>query len=247
MSAAYRLQLRAVHGEPQALAALQAGRDAGLGEAEGAHCPSIVPPAAAPRAPPGAAPPARSEARPGRRPEAVGRVAAVKLIHTADWHLGRLFFGLHLTADQEHVLDQLVDLVADVRPHAVLLAGDIYDRAVPPTDAVALLDDVLERVVLGLGVPVVIIAGNHDSPERLGFASALLRERGLPVGGPPRQPRSRAARRARRGARARAAVRRARRGAPSTTTRTCTTSRRCRRAAWRRRGRRPPPAPARCW
>jgi DNA repair protein SbcD/Mre11 len=115
----------------------------------------------------------------------------VKLIHTADWHLGRLFFGLHLTADQEHVLAQFVDLVADVRPHAVLLAGDVYDRAVPPPEAVALLGDVLERVVLGLGVPVVMIAGNHDSPDRLGFAAALLRERGLVVAGPlGRQPAS---------------------------------------------------------
>jgi DNA repair protein SbcD/Mre11 len=113
----------------------------------------------------------------------------VKLIHTADWHLGRLFFGLHLTADQEYVLAQFVDLVADVRPHAVLLAGDVYDRAVPPPEAVALLGDVLERVVLGLGVPVVMIAGNHDSPDRLGFAAALLRERGLVVAGPlGRQP-----------------------------------------------------------
>jgi exonuclease SbcD len=108
----------------------------------------------------------------------------VKLIHTADWHLGRLFHGLHLTRDQEHVLDQFVQLVADVRPDAVLIAGDVYDRAVPPTEAVALLDDVLERIVLSLGVPVVTVAGNHDSPDRLGFASALLRERGLLVAGP---------------------------------------------------------------
>jgi exonuclease SbcD len=108
----------------------------------------------------------------------------VKLIHTADWHLGRLFFGLHLTDDQEYVLEQLVDLIGEVRPQAVLVAGDVYDRAVPPTEAVALLGDLFERVVLGLGVPVAMIAGNHDSPDRLGFASALLRERGLLVAGP---------------------------------------------------------------
>jgi len=113
----------------------------------------------------------------------------VRLVHSADWHLGRLFFGLHLTADQEYVLGQFVDLVADVRPQAVVVAGDVYDRAVPPTEAVALLDDVLEQIVLGLGVPTVIVAGNHDSPDRLGFASGLLRERGLLVAGPlARQP-----------------------------------------------------------
>lgn len=56
----------------------------------------------------------------------------MRLIHTADWHLGRLLHNVRLTRDQETVLTQLIDLVADVRPAAVLLAGDIYDRAVPP-------------------------------------------------------------------------------------------------------------------
>ena len=103
----------------------------------------------------------------------------MKLIHTADWHLGRLFHNVHLTRDQEHVLEQLVALVADVRPAAVLVAGDLYDRAVPPTEAVDLLDRVFTEIVDGLGVPVIAIAGNHDSAVRVGFASALLRERGL--------------------------------------------------------------------
>ncbi len=108
-----------------------------------------------------------------------GSVAAMKLIHTADWHLGRLFHNVHLTRDQEHVLRQLVALVADVRPAAVIVAGDLYDRAVPPTEAVELLDHVLTEIVDGLGVPVIAIAGNHDSAVRVGFASSLLRQRGL--------------------------------------------------------------------
>jgi exonuclease SbcD len=103
----------------------------------------------------------------------------MKLIHTADWHLGRLFHNVHLTRDQEHVLRQLVTLVADVRPAAVLVAGDLYDRAVPPTEAVKLLGDVLTEIVDGLGVPVIAVAGNHDSAVRVGFAASLLRERGL--------------------------------------------------------------------
>jgi exonuclease SbcD len=107
----------------------------------------------------------------------------MRLIHTADWHLGRLFHNVHLTRDQEHVLEQLVALVAEVRPAAVLVAGDIYDRAVPPTEAVELLDQVLAEIVLGLGVPLLAIAGNHDSAARVGFASALLRERGLHIAG----------------------------------------------------------------
>ena len=103
----------------------------------------------------------------------------MRLIHTADWHLGRLFHNVHLTRDQEHVLEQLVALVAEVKPAAVLIAGDLYDRAVPPTEAVELLDYVLTEIVVGQGVPVVAIAGNHDSAVRLGFAASLLRERGL--------------------------------------------------------------------
>ncbi|HMK91901.1 MAG TPA: exonuclease subunit SbcD, partial [Thermoleophilia bacterium] len=108
----------------------------------------------------------------------------MRFIHSADWHLGRLFHTVHLTADQEHVLGQFVDLVADVRPTAVLVAGDIYDRSVPPPEAVELLDDVLQRIVRGLGVPVVLIAGNHDSPTRLGFGSRLLADEGLHIAGP---------------------------------------------------------------
>lgn len=108
---------------------------------------------------------------------------SLRFIHTADWHLGRLFHGVHLTEDQAHVLDQLVDLVREARADALLVAGDIYDRSVPPPEAVALLDDVLSRIVLELGVPVVLIAGNHDSPERLGFGARLLAGRGFHVRG----------------------------------------------------------------
>jgi DNA repair protein SbcD/Mre11 len=107
----------------------------------------------------------------------------MRLIHTADWHLGRLFHGRRLTGDQAVVLEKLIELVAEVRPAVVLVAGDLYDRAVPPIEAVELLDHVLSEIVLGLGVPVVAIAGNHDSAERIGFGAALYRERGLLVAG----------------------------------------------------------------
>src|SRR4051812_14967732 len=107
----------------------------------------------------------------------------MRFIHTADWHLGRLFHGVHLTDDQAHVLDQLVELAREARPDVILVAGDIYDRAVPPPDAVDLLDDVLSRLVIDLEIPVVLIAGNHDSPGRLNFASRLLAGRRLYVTG----------------------------------------------------------------
>ena len=107
----------------------------------------------------------------------------MRFIHTADWHLGRLFHGLHLTDDQAFVLEQLIDLVRDARPDAVIVAGDIYDRAVPPPEAVDLLDQVLSRLVIDLDVPVILIAGNHDSPGRLNFGARLLAGRRLYVTG----------------------------------------------------------------
>lgn len=107
----------------------------------------------------------------------------MRFIHTADWHLGRLFHGVHLTDDQAHVLRQLVDLVRDAKPDAIIIAGDVYDRAVPPPEAVELLDEILSRLIIDLKVPVLVIAGNHDSPGRLNFGSRLLAERRLFVTG----------------------------------------------------------------
>ena len=107
----------------------------------------------------------------------------MRFIHTADWHLGRVFLGVHLTDDQAHLLDQFVDLARSAKPDAVIIAGDVYDRAVPPLEAVALLDDVLCRLVLDVGTRVVLIAGNHDGPERLSFGSRLLGRQNLHVVG----------------------------------------------------------------
>lgn len=103
----------------------------------------------------------------------------MRILHTADWHLGRSFFGVLLTEDQARVLEQLVTLIRDWKPHVVVVAGDVYDRAAPPAEAVALLSETLSRIVLDLKVPVIMIAGNHDSPERLQYASPLLAREGL--------------------------------------------------------------------
>lgn len=103
----------------------------------------------------------------------------MRFIHTADWHLGRIFYGQHLTSDQHYLLQQLSSIIKDFAADALLVAGDIFDRAVPPPEAVALLNDFLSRVVLELKVPVIAIAGNHDSPDRLSFGSRLFREQGL--------------------------------------------------------------------
>ena len=105
----------------------------------------------------------------------------MRFLHTSDWHLGRLFHGVHLTEDQAYVLEQLVVLAKEAKVDAVLVAGDIYDRAVPPAEAVELLNEVLQKLVLECALPTVLIAGNHDSPERLAFGSRLLDASGIHI------------------------------------------------------------------
>jgi len=107
----------------------------------------------------------------------------MRFLHTADWHLGRSFHQASLVEDQAHVLNQLVELAIRERLDAVVIAGDVYDRAVPPADAVVLLDDVLARLVLGAGIRVVLIAGNHDSPDRVGFGGRVAENQGLAMRG----------------------------------------------------------------
>ena len=103
----------------------------------------------------------------------------MKFIHTADWHLGKLVQGVYMTEDQRHVLQQLIAAVEEEKPDAVIIAGDLYDRGVPPTEAVDLLDETLERIVVELRTPVLAIAGNHDSPDRLDFATRIMEGQGL--------------------------------------------------------------------
>jgi exonuclease SbcD len=111
----------------------------------------------------------------------------MKLFHTADWHLGKLVHGVYMTEDQRYVLDQLIEAIRVEKPDAVIIAGDLYDRGVPPTDAVELLDRTLKTIVADLGVPVLAIAGNHDSPDRIGFGSALMQAQGLHLAGQLKQ------------------------------------------------------------
>lgn len=105
----------------------------------------------------------------------------MRILHTSDWHLGKLFHAVNLIDDQRHALEQILAMVRDEKPDAVVVAGDIYDRSVPPADAVALLDWVLTELVLGLRTPTIVIAGNHDSADRLHFGSRLLDRNGLHV------------------------------------------------------------------
>jgi len=107
---------------------------------------------------------------------------ALRLLHTSDWHLGRTFHEASLHEDQAWVLERLIAALGETRPDALVVAGDLYDRAVPPHEAVRLLDETLTRVA-DLGIPVVAIAGNHDSPERLSFGARLLERGGVHLRG----------------------------------------------------------------
>lgn len=107
----------------------------------------------------------------------------MRFIHTADWHLGRIFHGMHFTSDQAYLLQSLELLLKEVKPHAYVISGDIYDRSVPPPEAVELLSSHLERVTRDLGIPVIMIAGNHDGAERLNFCSGMMSLSGLHISG----------------------------------------------------------------
>jgi exonuclease SbcD len=102
----------------------------------------------------------------------------MRLLHTSDWHLGRSFHGVGMLEAQRAFIDQLVAVVRDEAVDVVLIAGDVYDRALPGVDVVGLLDDALVRLTAA-GAQVVLTSGNHDSAIRLGFASKLLERGGV--------------------------------------------------------------------
>ncbi|MBS3679774.1 exonuclease SbcCD subunit D [Ornithinibacillus massiliensis] len=103
----------------------------------------------------------------------------MKIVHTADWHLGKIVNSVHMTEEQAYILDQLVDIIRTENPDVLVIAGDLYDRAIPPKEAVDLLNRVLTTLVTDIKIPVLAISGNHDSPERLEFGTELFRSQGL--------------------------------------------------------------------
>ncbi|TDK27639.1 exonuclease SbcCD subunit D [Arthrobacter crusticola] len=100
------------------------------------------------------------------------------ILHTSDWHLGRSFHGAGTLAAQRMFLDNLEKTVRDAQVDVVLVAGDVYDRALPGVDVVALFDEALDRL-RGAGAEVVISSGNHDSATRLGFGGRILERGGV--------------------------------------------------------------------
>lgn len=102
----------------------------------------------------------------------------MKLIHLSDIHLGKRVNEFSMLEDQAHILKKILAVVDEEKPDGVLIAGDVYDKSVPSTEAVQLFDDFLVRLA-ERKLPVFIISGNHDSPERLSFANRLINAAGI--------------------------------------------------------------------
>ena len=117
-----------------------------------------------------------------------GRV--MKLIHLSDLHVGKHVNGFSMLEDQSCILEKINEIIDEENPRGVLIAGDVYDRSVPPGEALAMVDDFL----VGLsqkGIPVFVISGNHDSPERLAFGGRIMANSGVyfsPVYNGPEEP-----------------------------------------------------------
>jgi len=102
----------------------------------------------------------------------------MKFLHLSDLHIGKRLNDASFLEDQEWILKRILQIIDEVKPQAVLIAGDVYDKSVPSGEAVTLFDDFLYWVA-GKKVPVLIISGNHDSPERLSFGNRLLEPAGI--------------------------------------------------------------------
>lgn len=107
----------------------------------------------------------------------------MKILHTGDWHIGKIVNQEKMIEDQEYILQQIIEIIKSEKPDVMVIAGDIYDRSVPPVEAVELLNKVFNTILLELKVPIIAIAGNHDSADRLEFGNALFTQKGLYIEG----------------------------------------------------------------
>ena len=110
----------------------------------------------------------------------------MRFLHTADWHLGRIFYGQYLTDDQANVLEnQFFSILKDEKIDGILLAGDVFDRAVPPIEAIELWDSIITRLAMDYKVPLFVVSGNHDGAERLEVGRSMLSRSGIHIWGSP--------------------------------------------------------------
>ena len=107
----------------------------------------------------------------------------MKIVHTSDWHIGKIVNEFSMIEDQKHILDELLQLTDKEKVSVIIIAGDIYDRSIPPVEAVELLNKTLSTLILDKNIKVLMISGNHDGGERLSFGSDLLEKAGLYISG----------------------------------------------------------------
>lgn len=103
----------------------------------------------------------------------------MRLLHTSDWHLGRSLLGLPLLEDQQVFCEHLVELVHDFRPDLVIIVGDLFERSTPSEEALQILDQLLQRLLLDCKVKVLLLPGQQDGVQRLSFASWLYEKKQL--------------------------------------------------------------------
>ncbi|HKJ44190.1 MAG TPA: exonuclease SbcCD subunit D [Balneolales bacterium] len=107
----------------------------------------------------------------------------MKILHTADWHLGKYLNNQSLLDDQRFIMKRFLEVVRKEQPDVVIIAGDIYDRSVPPSDAVTLFDNTIDKLIREYKTKVIAISGNHDSSDRIHCYSGLLEKQGFYIMG----------------------------------------------------------------
>lgn len=107
------------------------------------------------------------------------RGVKMKVIHTADWHLGRILNGKSLLEDQAYVLNRFIEAMDNEQPDVIVIAGDLYDTSYPNKDAIQLLESTIDTLNLEMGIPIIMISGNHDSKERLNYGSKWFEKSNL--------------------------------------------------------------------
>lgn len=106
----------------------------------------------------------------------------MKLIHTADLHIGKVINEFTMIEDQKFILNQILDIINEEKADGIIIAGDIYDRSIPSAEAIIIVDDFFSKLVKR-NIKIYAISGNHDSAERVSFASSILEGKGLYIAG----------------------------------------------------------------
>jgi DNA repair protein SbcD/Mre11 len=103
----------------------------------------------------------------------------MKIFHTADWHIGKVFLNKSFIDEQREVIAKFIEKVKTESPDLIIIAGDVYDKSIPTIEAVDLLNETLKELVIEMEKKVIVVSGNHDSADRLSFGSEILKSNGL--------------------------------------------------------------------